>query len=306
MTQVKTYTRMRSGVTGFVTDAARLYRVRSDVTGDATETRRQMLHLDSEVRARTGTALQNKDVLIAGCGQTLREVHALSVNNTVTAFDLDVIPQGWNPGPYIALLKQNGPVRFAKTVGRKVLGIDRKLRKALDREFGHPAKPARFLQMDASKMTFANNTFDVVYSFSVFEHLPDPEAVLREAVRVLRPGGVLFVSTHIYTAEGGCHDLRIFAGDRDGIPYWAQLRPAEKSKVVESCYMNEWRLEKWKALFKEQCPGVAFTMGPHEGAYGEFLTKELGRLRVDGELAEYTDEELLTVNLQACWTKPSA
>jgi SAM-dependent methyltransferase len=306
MATAKTYTRMRSGITSFVSDAARLYRVRSDFAGDATQTRRQMLRLDSEHRTRVGSPLENKQVLIVGSGQTSREVHALSINNTVTAFDLDVMPQGWNPVPYLALLKQNGPTRLVKTVGRKALGIDRKLRRALDHEFGHPANPARFLQMDASNLTFANDTFDVVYSYSVFEHLPDPASVLREVVRVLRPGGMLYVSTHIYTAEGGCHDLRIFAGDRDGIGYWAQLRPSEKSKVIESCYMNEWSLTQWKTLFSDMCAGVTLTSGLHEGAYGEFLAKELQRLRVEGELAGYTDEELLTVNLQACWTKPVA
>jgi SAM-dependent methyltransferase len=303
---VKTYTKMRSGLGGFLQDARRLYVVRKDVSGDAANTRAQINALEQEFTKRTNKPLKQCDVLIVGSGQTSREVHGLGVSNRVTAIDLDVIPQGWKPGPYLALLKQNGPVRFAKTVGRKALGIDRKLRKALDAEFGIPQQKPRFLQMDASAMTFATGSFDLIYSFSVFEHLPDPKAVLHEVIRALRPGGVFVISTHIYSAEGGCHDLRIFAGDREGIPYWAQLRPSEKSKVVESCYMNEWRLDRWRELFVKEAPGVEFVLHPHEGAFGTFLNDELARLRIDRELSEFTDEELLTVNLQANWTKPVA
>lgn len=42
------------------------------------------------------------------------------------------------------------------------------------------------------------NQFDVVYSNAVFEHLPSPATVLREARRVLRSGGVIFIDTVNY------------------------------------------------------------------------------------------------------------
>lgn len=39
------------------------------------------------------------------------------------------------------------------------------------------------------------NSFDVVYSNAVFEHLPHPTSVLREIFRILRPGGVVYTCT---------------------------------------------------------------------------------------------------------------
>lgn len=42
---------------------------------------------------------------------------------------------------------------------------------------------------DAERLPFADNSFDVVYSYGVMHHSPDTPGCIREALRVLRPGG---------------------------------------------------------------------------------------------------------------------
>ena len=46
-----------------------------------------------------------------------------------------------------------------------------------------------FYSASASDMPFENNTFDVVWSFAVWEHIPEPEKAFEETVRVLKDGG---------------------------------------------------------------------------------------------------------------------
>ena len=50
-------------------------------------------------------------------------------------------------------------------------------------------------QGDLVSARLADGAYDVVHMWDLIEHLHDPAAVIREAHRILKPGGVLFVST---------------------------------------------------------------------------------------------------------------
>ena len=57
-------------------------------------------------------------------------------------------------------------------------------------DLGRPFKPVDVLE----PFPFEDNEFDVLYCSSVIEHVSDPANLLKESWRVLKPGGVLFLS----------------------------------------------------------------------------------------------------------------
>jgi SAM-dependent methyltransferase len=255
------------------------------------------------VRERTGIVLAGRRMLEIGPGQMSRQLSFFSVRNDVVGIDLDVVPSGVDPAGYWRVLQRNGPKRLVKTLVRKLFGFDRRFAKELQRQLELPRLPApSVVQGDATRMEFADCSFDFVYSFDVFEHLPDPARVLGEIARVLRPGGGCLISVHLFTAEDGAHDLRVLRGRRGQIPYWAHLRPPHRELIHPSAYVNELRLGQWRGLFSDRMPGALLECRRPAGVE---LERELSRLREQGELADYSDEELLNGRLAAVWRKPA-
>ncbi len=57
-------------------------------------------------------------------------------------------------------------------------------------------------EMDASKLTFANESFDTVVAMYVMTVVPEPEKVMRELSRVCKPGGEVLLVNHFSQEEG--------------------------------------------------------------------------------------------------------
>ena len=301
---MRTYTHSQRSPIALVREAINLYKIHSrKLKGDAHEFINLMQRVEDRVCVATGVTLANKATLIIGSGQNLSEPTYFAIKNRVTAIDMDVIPTNNNPLVYLKMLRQNGAMRTAKTLGRKITGLDKALHQSLKREL-HIATlpPFELKQMNAEAMTFTDNSFDFIYSFSVFEHLANPSKVMDEMNRVLRPGGIGYISLHLYTCDCGCHDPRIWA-NQDRAPYWAHLREKHADKVQPNAYLNKLRIAEWKQLYQEKFGKVTFDYNPYHDERMEFLLKELAPIRQTNELDAYTDEELLNVNLIAIWKK---
>jgi SAM-dependent methyltransferase len=79
-------------------------------------------------------------------------------------------------------------MNFKKHVNR-VCGVDLDPR-VVSNPFLHEGKVG-----SGEEIPYADNTFDVVFSDNVLEHLDDPKSVFVEITRVLKPGGVFFFKT---------------------------------------------------------------------------------------------------------------
>lgn len=69
---------------------------------------------------------------------------------------------------------------------------------------------ATFTQGPADRIPYADSYFDGVLLLDVLEHVPDERAVLREAARVLRPGGVLVLSVPNRGALAALDSLNVY------------------------------------------------------------------------------------------------
>ena len=78
-------------------------------------------------------------------------------------------------------------LRIFKELGLDVYGMD------VSKEAKNFSKDLNIsiCDLNSEKLPYANNTFDVVYSKSFLEHLVEPTFFLKEAHRVLKPGGLL-------------------------------------------------------------------------------------------------------------------
>jgi GT2 family glycosyltransferase/2-polyprenyl-3-methyl-5-hydroxy-6-metoxy-1,4-benzoquinol methylase/glycosyltransferase involved in cell wall biosynthesis len=90
-------------------------------------------------------------------------------------------------------------------VARSVTGVEIDIEAVAHARAGYERPNLRFLQGDAQQLPLADASFDVVVSFETLEHLRHQNVFLREVKRVLRPNGLLIVSTpdrHVYSAPG--------------------------------------------------------------------------------------------------------
>jgi ubiquinone/menaquinone biosynthesis C-methylase UbiE len=81
------------------------------------------------------------------------------------------------------------------------------LEEKFERSGGHfPLDRVQFLAADAQNLPFKDALFDICYSQNTFEHVPDPEMALREAIRVTLPGGFIYLQFDpVWTADTGSH-----------------------------------------------------------------------------------------------------
>jgi SAM-dependent methyltransferase len=102
----------------------------------------------------------------------------------------------------------------------------------------------QLLRMDGMQLQFPDESFDLVVSANVIEHVPDPVRFIREAARVLKPDGVCYMETapvwsgprghHIMESmiAENCPEESRFRDDGTVIPDWAHLT-LSKAEMAE-------------------------------------------------------------------------
>jgi SAM-dependent methyltransferase len=149
--------------------------------------------------------------------------------------------------------------RFAEA-GAELYGID-----LTDRAIAHVKR--RFAAFgltsalavgDAENLGYPGDFFDLVYSWGVIHHSPDPAKAAREILRVLKPGGVFRVMIyHFYSMVGvmlwvryGLLRLRPFTSLHDIYAQYVES-PGTKAYTVsqaEALFAGATRVHAWTVL----------------------------------------------------------
>jgi len=103
-------------------------------------------------------------------------------------------------GPAMVLAREQG----AEVIGIDVepQRIDRSRRLAAEARLGNKVS---FKLVEPGPLPFAAETFDVVFSKDALLHIPDKQALYKEVLRVLKPGGV-FAASDWLAGEGAAQD----------------------------------------------------------------------------------------------------
>jgi ubiquinone/menaquinone biosynthesis C-methylase UbiE len=111
----------------------------------------------------------------------------------------------------------------------------------------------KFAACDATNLSLANSSADVIVSFETIEHLPGPSLFLKECHRVLRPNGYLICSTP----------------DRDFFR-WGPVNPYHSSEMTPSEFVR-----KVRSVFP-QC--VLYEQGSIN--YPRYIAEMIARKRI--------------------------
>lgn len=91
-----------------------------------------------------------------------------------------------------------------------VLAAPSRVTKYIGLDFKSGDYPSPDLEWDGQQIPLGDASVDCAMDTEVFEHCPEPELLMREIRRVLKPGGVLFLQCHFY---GRCTMFRTMSID---------------------------------------------------------------------------------------------
>jgi 2-polyprenyl-6-hydroxyphenyl methylase/3-demethylubiquinone-9 3-methyltransferase len=77
----------------------------------------------------------------------------------------------------------------------EVVGVDLSSKSLEIAKKSDITKKAAYLQAPGEQLPFPDNSFDVISALDFLEHIEEPQRVIQEASRVLKPGGLFFFHT---------------------------------------------------------------------------------------------------------------
>ncbi len=229
-------------------------------------------------------------ILDVGCGKSFwLSLLLASHGANVTGIDTEVVTPGFSRKKYIDMMNNNGFERalrtfiweqvFAKPYFKELANLNGA---ALD------FSAVELKAMSGSEIAFPDDTFDLVVSHEVFEHISDISSTLKGLQRVIKPEGKTYIYIHNFTSLSGGHHIAWKHPDTKPsrkVPAWDHLR--EKRYPEIPSWLNGLREYDYRTEFEKYFEIIEWIPMAKEGE--SLLTDEIRR-----ELSDYSEQELLT------------
>ena len=145
------------------------------------------------------------------------------------------------------------------------------------------------------EVPFEADRFDLIWSYTTFEHLRYPELTVRECFRILRPGGclvsVIDLGDHAFYGRAAAGPDKLFDCLRYPEWLWNLMR------WNRSSYVNRLRRSDWLRLFSQ----AGFVVRVQESTASDNIARLLPTLKY---LHKYSHDDAVTSILTVCLEKP--
>ena len=138
-------------------------------------------------------------------------------------------------------------------------------------------KNANIQRMNAEKLEYPDNYFDFIWSWGVIHHTADTSAVLREMLRVLKPGGSATIMVYYRSFWYTYINAGLFHGVFKG--YWWREKSLHRvvQRTMDGAIARFYRLPEWKKVIAD----VGFTLEKAQvmGQKADLVLLPAGRIK---------------------------
>lgn len=143
------------------------------------------------------------------------------------------------------------------------------------------------LNGDGQRTPFKSDTFDVVFCASLIEHVPHPERMLSEVKRVLKPGGICYLSFPPFYSPRGGHEFAPFHYFGEGLA----LKLARRDRKIPDWVRDYYDIQEAAPSFAETYKGW--------GLYRMTVARGRGLVKGAGFNLKHISTRYLPVNFAA-------
>jgi SAM-dependent methyltransferase len=236
--------------------------------------------------------IQNNGIrtLEIGCGKAYwLTLLAHSYGMDVTGIDTEYVSSKNQISKYLSIFRDNGLERMLRTlVWDKFYAASYYQQLATQTPFPLNFNKVDLRRMSSTDVKFPDNTFDLIVSHEVFEHIADIPNTILTLKRILKPSGITYIYVHNFTSLSGGHHIAWKYPDTepsDIVPPWDHLR--EKRFPDIPSWLNGLRESEYKKVFEDHMDIIEWIPMGIEGE--KLLTSD-----IRAELSDYDEKELVT------------